>query len=131
VIGYTGEISEEELDSPEFAKDNPGDVVGFDFASVPLSVTGLQNIKGAQLWQVALAKGELPGRSPAVADFQAAGFGPGTPVNGAIAVLSNGDYVVASPDFAGSVGAATFGSGTIGVIASPRLTGLNVSVARS
>ena len=28
VIGYTGEISEEELDSPEFAKYNPGDVIG-------------------------------------------------------------------------------------------------------
>jgi len=28
VIGYTGEISEEELDLPEFAKYNPGDVVG-------------------------------------------------------------------------------------------------------
>jgi penicillin-binding protein 2 len=28
VIGYTGEISEQELDSPEFAKNNPGDVVG-------------------------------------------------------------------------------------------------------
>src|ERR1041385_3087134 len=28
VIGYTGEISEPELDSPEFAKNNPGDVVG-------------------------------------------------------------------------------------------------------
>jgi penicillin-binding protein 2 len=28
VIGYTGEISEQELDSPEFAKFNPGDVIG-------------------------------------------------------------------------------------------------------
>jgi penicillin-binding protein 2 len=28
VIGYTGEISEEELDSPEFAQYNPGDVIG-------------------------------------------------------------------------------------------------------
>ena len=28
VIGYTGEISEDELDSPEFAKYNPGDVIG-------------------------------------------------------------------------------------------------------
>lgn len=28
VIGYTGEISESELDLPEFAKSNPGDVVG-------------------------------------------------------------------------------------------------------
>ena len=28
VIGYTGEISEDELDSPEFAKYDPGDVVG-------------------------------------------------------------------------------------------------------
>ena len=28
VIGYTGEISEEELDSPEFARYNPGDVIG-------------------------------------------------------------------------------------------------------
>ena len=28
VIGYTGEISEAELDLPEFAKNNPGDVVG-------------------------------------------------------------------------------------------------------
>jgi len=28
VIGYTGEISEEELDSPEFAKYSPGDVIG-------------------------------------------------------------------------------------------------------
>jgi penicillin-binding protein 2 len=28
VIGYTGEVSEEELDSPEFAKYDPGDVVG-------------------------------------------------------------------------------------------------------
>ncbi|MBV8728524.1 MAG: penicillin-binding protein 2, partial [Acidobacteriia bacterium] len=28
VIGYTGEISEEELDSAEFAKYNPGDVIG-------------------------------------------------------------------------------------------------------
>jgi penicillin-binding protein 2 len=28
VIGYTGEVSEEELDSPEFAKYNQGDVVG-------------------------------------------------------------------------------------------------------
>ena len=28
VIGYTGEISEQELDSPEFAKYNQGDVVG-------------------------------------------------------------------------------------------------------
>ena len=28
VIGYTGEISESELDLPEFAKNNPGDVVG-------------------------------------------------------------------------------------------------------
>jgi penicillin-binding protein 2 len=28
VIGYTGEISEEELDSPEFAKYNQGDVIG-------------------------------------------------------------------------------------------------------
>jgi penicillin-binding protein 2 len=28
VIGYTGEISEQELDSPEFAKHNPGDVIG-------------------------------------------------------------------------------------------------------
>jgi penicillin-binding protein 2 len=28
VIGYTGEISEEELNSPEFAKYNPGDVIG-------------------------------------------------------------------------------------------------------
>ena len=28
VIGYTGEISEDELDMPEFAKYNPGDVIG-------------------------------------------------------------------------------------------------------
>ena len=28
VIGYTGEVSEEELDAPEFAKFNPGDVIG-------------------------------------------------------------------------------------------------------
>ena len=28
VIGYTGEISEDELDAPEFAKYNPGDVIG-------------------------------------------------------------------------------------------------------
>src|SRR5215471_11203574 len=28
VIGYTGEISEQELDLPEYAKYNPGDVVG-------------------------------------------------------------------------------------------------------
>ena len=28
VIGYTGEISEQELDLPEFAKYEPGDVVG-------------------------------------------------------------------------------------------------------
>jgi penicillin-binding protein 2 len=28
VIGYTGEISEQELDSPQFAKYNPGDVIG-------------------------------------------------------------------------------------------------------
>lgn len=28
VIGYTGEISEQELDMPEFAKDNPGDIIG-------------------------------------------------------------------------------------------------------
>ena len=28
VIGYTGEISEAELDSPEFAKYSPGDVIG-------------------------------------------------------------------------------------------------------
>ena len=28
VIGYTGEISEQELDSPEFAKYNQGDVIG-------------------------------------------------------------------------------------------------------
>jgi len=28
VIGYTGEVSEEELDSPEFAKYNPGNVIG-------------------------------------------------------------------------------------------------------
>jgi len=28
VVGYTGEISEDELDSPEFAKYNPGDVIG-------------------------------------------------------------------------------------------------------
>jgi penicillin-binding protein 2 len=28
VIGYTGEISEDELDSPEFAQYNPGDVIG-------------------------------------------------------------------------------------------------------
>src|SRR5207244_8850331 len=28
VIGYTGEISEAELDLPEFAKNNPGDIVG-------------------------------------------------------------------------------------------------------
>ena len=28
VIGYTGEISEAELDEPEYAKYNPGDVVG-------------------------------------------------------------------------------------------------------
>jgi penicillin-binding protein 2 len=28
VIGYTGEVSEQELDSPEFAKYNPGDIVG-------------------------------------------------------------------------------------------------------
>jgi hypothetical protein len=30
-------------------------------------------------------------------------------------VLANGDYVVASPNFGGAVGAATFGSGTTGV----------------
>jgi len=28
VIGYTGEISEQELDQPEFAKYDPGTVVG-------------------------------------------------------------------------------------------------------
>jgi penicillin-binding protein 2 len=28
VIGYTGEISEQELDSPDFAKKNPGEVIG-------------------------------------------------------------------------------------------------------
>lgn len=28
LIGYTGEVSEEELDSPEFARYNPGDIVG-------------------------------------------------------------------------------------------------------
>jgi penicillin-binding protein 2 len=28
VIGYTGEISEQELDEPDFAKHNPGDVIG-------------------------------------------------------------------------------------------------------
>jgi len=28
VIGYTGEVSEQELDLPEFAKYNPGDIVG-------------------------------------------------------------------------------------------------------
>ena len=28
VIGYTGEVSEEELDTAEFAKYNPGDVIG-------------------------------------------------------------------------------------------------------
>ena len=28
VIGYTGEVSEQELDSPEYAKYNPGDIVG-------------------------------------------------------------------------------------------------------
>ena len=28
VIGYIGEISEEELDTPEFAKYDPGDVIG-------------------------------------------------------------------------------------------------------
>ncbi|MCL5742678.1 MAG: penicillin-binding transpeptidase domain-containing protein, partial [Acidobacteria bacterium] len=28
VIGYTGEVSESELDSPEFAKYDPGDVIG-------------------------------------------------------------------------------------------------------
>ncbi|HXS98069.1 MAG TPA: penicillin-binding protein 2 [Candidatus Limnocylindrales bacterium] len=28
VIGYTGEISEQELDEPEFAHNNPGDIIG-------------------------------------------------------------------------------------------------------
>ena len=28
VIGYTGEVSEEELDTAEFARYNPGDVIG-------------------------------------------------------------------------------------------------------
>jgi hypothetical protein len=92
---------------------NPGDAVGFDFASVPISTTFT---KGAQLWQRGVAEGELPFGGVTVADFQAVGFGPGNfTVNGAIAVLSNGDYVVASPNFGVSAGAATFGSGTTGV----------------
>ncbi len=70
VIGYTGEISEEELDSPEFAKYNPGDVIGKfglerEYNDSLMGVDGQRQVvvdNRGQVRQVLKTKPAIPGK---------------------------------------------------------------------
>src|SRR6516164_6965901 len=70
VIGYTGEVSEEELDSPEFAKYKPGDVIGKfgierQYNDVLMGVDGQRQVlvdNRGQVRQVLQSKPAVPGK---------------------------------------------------------------------
>jgi penicillin-binding protein 2 len=70
VIGYTGEISEEELDLPEFAKYNPGDVIGKfgierEYNSTLMGVDGQRQVvvdNRGQVRQTLKSKPAIPGK---------------------------------------------------------------------
>ena len=70
VIGYTGEISEDELDSPEFAKNDPGDVIGKfgierEYNSILMGVDGQRQVvvdNRGQVRQVIGNKPAVPGK---------------------------------------------------------------------
>ena len=70
VIGYTGEISEDELDSPEFAKLDPGDVIGKfgierEYNSTLMGVDGQRQVvvdNRGQVRQVIGNKPAVPGK---------------------------------------------------------------------
>ncbi|HWB85283.1 MAG TPA: penicillin-binding protein 2 [Bryobacteraceae bacterium] len=70
VIGYTGEISEDELDSPEFAKYSPGDVIGKfgverEYNDVLMGVDGQRQVivdNRGQVRQVIGVKPAVPGK---------------------------------------------------------------------
>ena len=70
VIGYTGEISEDELDSPEFAKYDPGDVIGKfgierEYNSTLMGVDGQRQVvvdNRGQVRQVIGNKPAVPGK---------------------------------------------------------------------
>jgi penicillin-binding protein 2 len=70
VIGYTGEISEEELDSPEFAKYDQGDVIGKfgierEYNSTLMGVDGQRQVivdNRGQVRQVIGIKPAVPGK---------------------------------------------------------------------
>ena len=68
VIGYTGEISEDELDAPEFAKYDPGDVIGKfgierEYNSTLMGVDGQRQVVVDNRGQVR----QVIGNKPAVA----------------------------------------------------------------
>ena len=71
VIGYTGEISETELDNPEFARYSPGDVVGKfgierEYNSVLMGVDGQRQVvvdNRGQTREILGIKDAIPGKS--------------------------------------------------------------------
>jgi penicillin-binding protein 2 len=78
VIGYTGEVSEQELDSPEFAKYNPGDIVGKfglekQYNDILMGVDGQRQVVVDNLGRVRQTIGEkkpVPGKDlQTTADF--------------------------------------------------------------
>lgn len=70
VIGYTGEISEQELDNPEFARYNPGDVIGKfgierQYNATLMGVDGQRQVEvdnRGQVRQVFATKPAVPGK---------------------------------------------------------------------
>jgi hypothetical protein len=92
---------------------NPGDAVGFVF---PLSTGNYVVLsphwngnRGAVTWGTAGVVGPISAANSLI------GSNPGDQVGSFVQALSNGNYVVESPNWNGSRGAATWGSGTTGL----------------
>ncbi len=114
VIGYTGEISEDELDSPEFANFNPGDVIGKfgierEYNDRLMGVDGQRQVvvdNRGQVRQVLGIKPAVPGKDIQLAidlDLQAVAELAMDGKNGAVVALDprNGDVLamVSRPAF--------------------------------
>jgi penicillin-binding protein 2 len=114
VIGYTGEISEDELDSPEFAKYSPGDVIGKfgierQYNDVLMGVDGQRQVvvdNRGQVRQAIGTKPAIPGKDIQLTidlDLQAVAELAMDGRNGAVVALDprNGDVLamVSRPAF--------------------------------
>lgn len=126
VIGYTGEVSEQELDSPEFAKTDPGAVIGKfgierQYNSTLMGVDGQRQVvvdNRGQVRQLLAEKTALPGKDIELTidlDYQAVAELAMEGKNGSVVVLDprNGEVLamVSRPafdpnQFAGRVRAA-------------------------